>query len=49
MTRVDYRLHMALVVAWIGADSEVVVADARYRVDATGRSAEFAVLVEDAW
>jgi acetyltransferase len=49
MTTVDYRQHMALVIAWMRADSEVVVADARYSVDPTGRSAEFAVLVEDRW
>jgi acetyltransferase len=49
MTEVDYRQHMALVVAWMRADSEVVVADGRYSVDASGQNAEFAVIVEDGW
>jgi RimJ/RimL family protein N-acetyltransferase len=49
MTTVDYRQHMALVITWTRADSEVVIADARYSVDPTGRGAEFAVLVEDRW
>jgi acetyltransferase len=49
MTAVDYRQHMALLITSTQEHNEVALADARYCVDATGRSAEFAVLVEDRW
>lgn len=51
MTHVDYRRHMALVITTEPDDdgSELVVGDARYVVDPEGGSAEFAIVVEDAW
>lgn len=48
MTSIDYRQHMAFVVTKASAEGEMVVADARYSVDATGDAAEFSVVVDDA-
>jgi acetyltransferase len=49
MTRVDHQRHLALVItARVGSD-ETLVADARYFVDESGDSAEFALLVDDRW
>ncbi|WP_372526558.1 GNAT family N-acetyltransferase [Piscinibacter sp.] len=49
MTHVDYEKHLALVITWTGTCGEILVADARYSVDADGQSAEVALLVEDRW
>jgi acetyltransferase len=51
MTQVDYRRHMAVVITAerAGAGHELVVGDARYVVEPQGGSAEFAVVIEDAW
>lgn len=53
MTCVDYHEHMAFVATVVegeGADEhEVLVADARYAITADRETAEFAVVVADAW
>lgn len=49
MTRVDYTRHMALVVTLRDASAETVIADARYVVDASDASGEFAIVVADRW
>jgi acetyltransferase len=49
MTRVDFVRHMALVVTLRDAATETVIADARYVVDATSTSGEFAIAVADRW
>jgi acetyltransferase len=46
LTRVDYDRHMAFVCE--SADGEIV-GNARYVVNADGRSCEFGVVVADAW
>jgi acetyltransferase len=49
MTDVDHGQHVALVVTRVSNTEEVIVADARFVVDETGRGGEFAVTVADAW
>lgn len=51
---VDQHRHVALVVTHLAEaeapdGGERVVAEARYRVDAAGRGAEFAVMVDERW
>lgn len=49
MACVDYRSHLALVISTLVDGVESLVADARYVVQADGLSAEFALMVDDAW
>jgi len=49
MSCVDFVEHLALVVTVQDQGSECVVADARYRIDERDGSAEFAIVVDDAW
>jgi acetyltransferase len=49
MTHIDYRRHMAFAVTAVRDSVEQFVAVARYVVDATGRSAEVALVLADAW
>jgi acetyltransferase len=49
MTNIDYKTQMGLVVTVMDGDVEEVIADARYLMDDDGTSAEFAVVVADAW
>ncbi len=49
MTHVDYRNHVAFVVTAFNQKQERVVADARFVVDRSGESAEFALVVDDQW
>ncbi|MES3015184.1 MAG: GNAT family N-acetyltransferase [Pseudomonadota bacterium] len=49
MTNIDYRSHMGFVVTVMEGDNERVIADARYVMNEEGDSAEFAVVVADAW
>jgi acetyltransferase len=49
MTHIDYRNHMAFAVTTVRDDVEQFVGVARYVVDATGRSAEVALVLADAW
>ena len=49
MTNVDYRNHVAFVVTAFNQKQERVVADARFVVDRSGESAEFALVVDDHW
>jgi acetyltransferase len=49
MSDVDHGQHEALVVTFVSEACEVIVAEARFAVDATGRSGEFAIAVADAW
>jgi acetyltransferase len=49
MTHIDYRRHMAFVVTAVRDAGEQFVGVARYVVDATGRGAEVALVLADAW
>lgn len=49
MTCVDYRKHMAFVITAHEGNRERLVADARFVVDESGDSAEFAIVVDDNW
>lgn len=53
MTCIDYRREMAFVVTVIDgvgdAAHEILIADGRYTTSADGESAEFALVVADAW
>lgn len=49
MARVDHRHHVALVVSTLDCGQEQLVADARYSVSDDGRSADFALLVDERW
>lgn len=49
MTNIDYQSHMGFVVTVMVGDTERVIADARYVMNDDGDSAEFAVVVADAW
>lgn len=49
MTNIDYQRHMGFVVTVMEGDTERVIADARYVMNDDGDSAEFAVVVADAW
>ena len=49
LTCVDQRWHVGLVATADQGGKEVIIADARYVVEADGETAEFAVAVADAW
>lgn len=49
MTNIDYQSQMGFVVTVMEGETELVIADARYVLDDDGGSAEFAVVVADAW
>lgn len=49
MSQVDYRRQLALVVCSLADGVEQVVAEARYCVADDGRSAEFALMVDERW
>ena len=49
LTQIDYRQQQALIAETFVGEQAVAVAEARYVVDATGREAEFAVVVADDW
>lgn len=49
MTNIDYQSHMGFVVTVMEGETERVIADARYVMNDEGDSAEFAVVVADAW
>lgn len=49
MTNIDYQRHMGFVVTVMEGETERVIADARYVMNDEGSSAEFAVVVADAW
>lgn len=49
MTNIDYQRHMGFVVTVMEGETERVIADARYVMNDDGSSAEFAVVVADAW
>jgi GNAT superfamily N-acetyltransferase len=49
MTSVDYKKHMAFVVSTPERGGERLLADARWCLDASGDSAEFAIVVDDQW
>lgn len=49
MTHIDYRCHMAFAMTTVNDAAEAIVGVARYVVDATGASADFALVVADAW
>ncbi|MEJ8859335.1 GNAT family N-acetyltransferase [Variovorax robiniae] len=46
---IDYRRHLAMVVAVHEGGRERLVAEARYLIDPDGQSAEFMLMVDDAW
>ena len=46
---IDYRRHLALVVGIQENGRERLVAEARFLIDPDGHSAEFALVVDDAW
>lgn len=48
-TEIDYRTHVALVAEAVDGDAPTLIADARYVRGADDASAEFAVVVADAW
>jgi acetyltransferase len=49
LTQIDYRLQQAFIVETFVGDQPLAVAEARYVVDASGESCEFAVVVADDW
>ena len=49
LTQIDYHQQQALIAETFVGEQAVAVAEARYVVDATGREAEFAVVVADDW
>lgn len=49
MAQVDHHRHLALVVSTVEHGQEQLLADARYCVADDGRSAEFALLVDERW
>lgn len=48
-TEVDYERHLALIAETFDGGPEVQIGDARYVIDASGNTAEFAIAVADAW
>lgn len=46
---IDYRRHLAMVVAVHEGGREHLVAEARYLIDPDGQCAEFMLMVDDAW
>jgi len=49
LTQIDYRLQQAFIVETFVGNQPRAVAEARYVVDASGESCEFAVVVADDW
>jgi acetyltransferase len=49
MTHIDYRCHMAFAVTAMNDHAEPIVGVARYVVDPAEASAEFALVIADAW
>ncbi|MET0542995.1 MAG: GNAT family protein [Variovorax sp.] len=49
LTCIDYRRHLAVVVGLQENGRERLLAEARYLIDPDGHSAEFALMVDDAW
>ena len=49
MSEIDYDNHLALVVTFVNEGVEIIVADARYVIDASQRGGEFAIAVSDVW
>ena len=49
LTQIDYRLQQAFIVETFVGDQPLAVAEARYVVEASGESCEFAVVVADDW
>lgn len=49
MTQVDVRHHVAFVATHLHGNTEVMIADARFVIDADGESADFALVVADRW
>ncbi len=49
MSCVDFEQHLAFVMTTFFEGREQIIADARYFIDDGGRSAEFAVVVDDQW
>jgi acetyltransferase len=49
MTHIDYRRHVAFAIVQATRDGEQFVGVGRYVVDAQGPSAEFALVIADAW
>ena len=49
MSQVEYRRQLALAVCSLAHGVEQLVADARYCVADDGRSAEFALMVDERW
>jgi acetyltransferase len=49
MSEIDYDKHLALVVTYVHDGQEIIVADARYVIDASQRGGEFAIAVSDVW
>jgi acetyltransferase len=48
-TDVDQQREVALIAVTVGAEKERAVGVARYVVDDTGKAAEFAIVLRDAW
>ena len=49
LTDVDYRRHMAFVCTFEGPQGEAIVGEARYVLNADGRSADFGIMIGDGW
>lgn len=49
LTDVDYERHMAIVCTHRSGDREELVGEARYVINADGKSCEFGVVIADAW
>jgi acetyltransferase len=49
MTQVDFRNHHAFIATHLRGDAEIMVADARFVVDADADAGDFALVVTDAW
>lgn len=49
MTQVDVNHHQAFVVTHVASDTETMVADARFVVDADAEAGDFALVVSDRW
>ena len=49
MTQVNYTQCLALAITSRESEGEIMVVDARYVVDDSGRSAEVALMVDDRW
>lgn len=49
MTQVDFEHHQAFIATHVDGDSETMVADARFVLNADSESADFALVVADRW